>query len=96
MPDFTDQRVPDLVASLIRTWVPIGVGALLAWFAASRHVVLPAHASAALGAFAAAVCASAYYGLARWLEHARAGALRSVGRYMLGGVAKVPTYRAAE
>lgn len=95
--DANGQRVSDVAVSLIRTWVPIGVGAVVAWLAASRHVVLPAHASAALGAFAAAACAAAYYGIARALEHAKGASMpaklaRTLGRYLLGGVMKTPIY----
>lgn len=85
-PDNVPVRAPDVAISLIRTWVPIVVGAVVAWVAASQHVVIPAHASAAAGALATATCASAYYGLARLLEHTKVAALRTVGRYMLGGV----------
>jgi hypothetical protein len=92
-----ERRVADIVNSLIRTWVPIGVGAALAWVATSRHIIVPPHASAAVGVFAASVCASGYYGLARALEHARgdtrrARLARALGRWMLGGVIGPPVY----
>lgn len=80
------QTMSTVVTSLIRTWVPIGVGALLAWGGATAHVVIPPHASAAVGAFAATACAAAYYALARLLERSSRTALRTAGRYMLGGV----------
>lgn len=95
------QKVADLAVSLIRTWVPIGMGALLAWIAASQHLpAVPAGASATAGAVAAGLCAGGYYALARALESvtgaglpARAG--RGLGRVMLGGVVRTPTYPAA-
>jgi len=81
----------DLAVSLIRTWVPIGVGAILGWIAESRHVIVPAGASATAGTLAAGMCAAGYYALARLLEHSPgAGALtiagRTLGRIMLGGL----------
>lgn len=79
-------RMNDIATSLIRTWVPIGVGAVVAWGAASQHIIIPPDASAAVGAFAATIAAAAYYALARLLERARPAWLRVVGRYMLGGV----------
>lgn len=79
-------RTPDIAISIIRTWVPILVGALVAWLAASEHIAIPPHASAAAGAAATAIVAAWYYTLARLLESARSPAVRSVGRYMLGGV----------
>lgn len=79
-------RTADVATSLIRTWVPIGAGAILAWIAASTHTVIPAHASAAVGAFAATGCAAGYYALARLLERTRSPLARTIGRYMLGGV----------
>jgi hypothetical protein len=91
------ERVSDLAVSLIRTWVPIGVGALLGWVATAGHVVVPPGASATAGAVAAGLCAAAYYGLARLLERTAGTQVwprvaRALGRYMLGGVVRVPTY----
>lgn len=90
--------VPDVVASLIRTWVPIGVGALLAWLASERGIVIDETASTGLGTFAAAVCAAAYYAIARALESVNGDrgvrrVARTVGRLMLGGLG-APTYAA--
>lgn len=90
-------RVNDIAASLIRTWVPIGVGALLTWIAAATDTVISPEMSASAGAYAAMLTAAGYYGVARLLEASRghsrvAGAMRTVGRFMLGGVAKKPSY----
>lgn len=79
-------RTADVSISLIRTWVPIGVGALLAWLAAATHTVIPAGASATVGTVAAALVAAAYYAVARLLERAGSPSARTIGRYMLGGV----------
>lgn len=92
-----DRQVSDVAVSLIRTWVPIGVGALLAWAAAHWHIVLSDTTSASVGAAAAAVCAAGWYALARFLEK-RAGdgwapvLARTVGKWMLGGVVRQPVY----
>lgn len=92
-----DQRVSDLAVSLIRTWVPIGVGAALGWLATDGHLVVPPGASATVGAVAAGICAAGYYGLARALEQMTGQGLparvaRTVGRWMLGGIVRVPVY----
>lgn len=79
------QTTTDVVTSLIRVWVPIAVGAVVTWLASSRHIVIPADASAAAGAFAATTCAAAYYAMARFLERARQRRVRTVGHWMLGG-----------
>lgn len=87
-------RTADVAASLIRTWVPIGVGAIITWLAASEHVVIPAHASATVGTLVTAAVASGYYTLARLLERAASPAVHRVGNWMLGGVV-APAYLSA-
>lgn len=84
-------RMPDVTISLIRTWVPIAVGALVTWAAAASHLVIPAGASATAGALAAMLVAAGYYTLARLLERSTNNGVRTVGRYLLGGVVP-PTY----
>jgi hypothetical protein len=80
-------RTADVATSIIRTGVPIGVGALLTWAATSADVVVPGNASAAVGAFAATTAAAGYYAIARLLERStRRPWLRTVGHFMLGGV----------
>jgi hypothetical protein len=87
-------RTADVATSLIRTWVPIGVGAIITWIAASQHVVIPAHASATVGTLVTAAVASGYYALARLLERTTSPMLRTIGRWMLGGVVP-PAYLTA-
>lgn len=84
-------RVSDLAISLIRTWVPIAAGSVLAWLATRGWLQLPTETAATVGVIAAGICAAGYYSLARALEAlpgdrlpARVG--RRVGRFMLGGV----------
>lgn len=89
--DEQGKHVDDLALSLIRTWVPIGVGSLVAWLATRGGLVLSPHASATAGVVAAGVCAAAYYAIARALEQVTGGGLigragRALGRWMLGGV----------
>lgn len=91
-----DTRTPDTVTSLIRTWVPIAVGAVVAWAAESTHTVLPAGASAATGTLVAALLAGAYYALARVLEQVRGESTlarfgRTAGTVMFAGRSK-PVY----
>jgi hypothetical protein len=90
-------KMPNVAASLIRTWVPIAVGALLTWIASWSDVAIGPDTSATVGAFAAMAVAALYYALARIFESTRghnttAGTLRNVGRFMLGGVMFKPVY----
>lgn len=57
----------NFVISLIRTWVPIGVGAALAWLATLGFDLSPETEGAAILALTALLQA-AYYWFARWLE----------------------------
>lgn len=65
---------PGYVESLIRTWVPVGIGTaitwLLSWVAAHWHwhIVLSQHASTTVGIVSVGVVTSAYYGLGRFVE----------------------------
>lgn len=54
--------------SLIRTWVPIVVGTLLTWLAASTHIVISEHSRAVAAAACVAVLSAGYYALVRLLE----------------------------
>lgn len=56
------------VVSLIRTGVPILVGALLAWLASSLHVVIGPSSQAGLVSLCVAVLSAGYYALVRLLE----------------------------
>lgn len=55
------------LASLIRTYVPLGVGVLVTWLA-SFGIQIDSTASAALAAGIGAVVAAAFYALVRALE----------------------------
>lgn len=57
------------VTSLIRTWVPIGVGLLLTWLGEHFHVVLSGHTSDTLVAVVTAALGAGYYAAVRALEH---------------------------
>ena len=58
----------DLLASIVRTAVPYGVGALLAWLGRKYGLVLSEDASANAMALAGAVAGAAYYSLVRLVE----------------------------
>lgn len=90
-------RVPDVAISLIRTWVPMAAGGVLAWLASSQGWVLSADASITVGIAAASACAALYYGIARAAEATHgvgrvAGVVRGLGRWMLGGLVTKPVY----
>ncbi len=94
--DVQRRPVSDVAMSLIRTWVPIGVGGIVTWVATRTGTVIDVHTSAAVGGFAAMACASGYYALARVLENAKNPALQAIGKYMLGGVMSKPIYMTQE
>jgi hypothetical protein len=58
----------DYLISLIRTVVPVGIGAVLAWLASRLGVVIDGEASAGLVAAVVAVAIAGYYALVRALE----------------------------
>jgi len=60
--------VRDQLASLIRTWVPIGVGFVLALLARKFDVVLDEGSSAALVSGIAALVSAVFYAVVRILE----------------------------
>lgn len=98
-PDHPEQpaRVSDLAKSLLRTWVPIAVGALVAWLASEWGIVVSDDLSAEAAVWIAGAVMAGYYYLARWLEQRRgrglpARAARWLGRWLLGGVIAAPTY----
>ncbi len=96
-PPPAEQSAADFATSLIRTWVPIGVGGVLAAIAARLHFALDAGTSATVGALTASACAALYYALARLLESRRGHGrldvvLRRAGTWMLGGVVRKPIY----
>ncbi|GGM14409.1 hypothetical protein [Micromonospora yangpuensis] len=58
----------DYLISLIRTAVPVGVGAALAWLASRAGIVLDAESSTGLVAAMVALAIAGYYALVRALE----------------------------
>lgn len=54
--------------SIIRTWVPITVGAVVAWIVTHWNIVVSPGASATAGVVATAVVTALYYGAARAVE----------------------------
>lgn len=76
----------DYLASLIRTYVPVGVGAALAWIASRTGVVIDESTAAGGVAFFGAVLTGLYYAAVRALE----ARFPAVG--FLLGVAKPPVY----
>lgn len=58
----------NFAVSLIRTWVPVGVGFLLTWLATSLKIVVDPSSQAGLVALCVAVLSAAYYWIARLLE----------------------------
>lgn len=90
-------RVSDLAKSLVRTWVPIAVGAVVAWLATRWGIVVPDGIAADAAVWVGAGMMAGYYYAARWLEQRRgrqlpARAARWLGRWMLGGVITQPAY----
>src|SRR6478735_4011845 len=58
-----------LVDSVIRTWVPVLLGSVLAWVNLNYEWLgLPAHPSATLALTVTGVCIAAYYFVARLVE----------------------------
>lgn len=79
----------DFFTSLIRTWVPVGVGAVLTWLATNYNIVVPEDASSSLVLGAAVLVTAVYYALARAIEKAYPW----LGKLLVGlGVGKAPEY----
>ncbi len=77
--------------SIIRTLVPVGVGAMLGWLA-SRGITISEADSAGLTAACIAIAIGAYYAAARAAEASRYPWLAVIGRFLLGGIARKPVY----
>jgi hypothetical protein len=79
--------VTDYLASLIRTYIPVAIGAIAAWLTTRGirldHATTTALATGLTGAFTAI-----YYGAVRAAEHR----WPSLGRLL--GIARKPAYRA--
>lgn len=79
----------DFAKSLIRTWVPIGIGAVITWLAANYDVVIPEDASSSLVVGAVALVTALYYAAARAIEKAYPW----LGRVLVGlGAGSAPAY----
>lgn len=80
----------DYLVSLIRTYVPIGVGAALTWLALRFGVVIDEQTSLMGIAVFDAVATAAYYAAVRAVERAHP----AVGRVLLalGMTGQTPTY----
>ena len=76
----------DFVTSLIRTYVPIGVGALASYLV-TRGIEIDANAQLGLVTFLTAVLQGVYYLIARILE----ARMPSIGGLLLGS-SKKPEY----
>ncbi len=90
-------RISYLAISLIRTGVPVAAGAVLAWLAARYDIVIDERTSAQAMPWIVAGVIAGYYWSARQLERVRGTrwsprAARWLGRWMLGGVIRVPVY----
>lgn len=90
-------RVVDVALSLIRTYVPVAVVAVLAAAGAHWHIVLSDRQSATVTVWLVAAATAGYYAAARWLESRQgtgrlAGLGRWLGRWMLGGSFRIPLY----
>jgi hypothetical protein len=79
-------NLSDTAVSLIRTYVPIVVGAFISWLV-SIGVDLGAEANVALVTFMTAALTGAYYAIARALEKR----WPILGRFLLGS-SRVPEY----
>ncbi len=77
----------DYLLSLVRTWVPIAVGAVLSWLAVKYGVVVPEDISTELTAGLTGVVTAVYYALVRALERR----WPKVGSLLLGSKQK-PVY----
>jgi hypothetical protein len=80
----------DFVPSLIRTYVPLGVGFVLTFLAQALGIVISDDTSALVTAFVAVVVSGVYYAAVRLLE----ARWPAIGRVLLalGVTAKQPTY----
>lgn len=58
----------DYVLSLVRTWVPIGVGAVLSYVAVRWGIVVPEDISTELTVGLTGIVIALYYGIVRALE----------------------------
>jgi hypothetical protein len=78
------------VESLIRTWVPVAVGAVLTWLATKVGIVLDEQSSVMAVTVSAALVTAAYYAVSRAVEQR----WPAVGRVLvsLGIARQAPVY----
>jgi len=76
----------DYVLSLVRTWVPIAVGAALSWLAVRYGIAVPESISNEVTVALTGAVIAAYYGIVRALEKR----WPSFGKLL--GAAKKPVY----
>lgn len=55
-------------SSLIRTWVPVGIGVVIAWLSAKVGFVLDESSQVGLTAGATGFTIALYYAIVRWAE----------------------------
>lgn len=84
--------VRDVFLSYVRTWTPYLVATLITWLAVHYNVVIGSGISENAVIWIVLGLGSAYYAVARALERAKSPALRTVGRWLLGGVIRQPVY----
>lgn len=78
-----------MLESLIRTYVPIGVAAVITWLAVRFGIVLDESTSAAVAVAALGLVIAVYYTLARAIEKANP----ALGKVLIGlGVFGPPRY----
>lgn len=78
----------DYLVSLIRTWVPIGIGSLITWLSVSYGVVLSDDSSKYLILGAVGLVVGLYYAIARAVE----AKFPALGRLLVGLGARTPVY----
>ena len=74
----------DYVLSLVRTWVPVGIGAVLSYVAVRWGIVVPEEISTELTVALTGLVIAVYYGLVRALEKRWPW----IGRWLIGAGAK--------
>lgn len=77
----------DYVTSLVRTWVPVLVGSMLAWLAVNLGFVVDEQTQTGIVLGLSGVLISLYYAVVRW------AAKRWPRAELLLGAAKQPTYQ---
>lgn len=83
---FESSGLSNYVSSIIRTWVPVGIGAVAAWLSTKVGFVVDEDTKAQGIAFFTGLLISLYYALIRWIEIK----VPKVG--WLLGLAKMPGY----